>query len=79
MICGVRLAASMRALATKTSGDTLTSAKSGRAATRWRSSIIGVTSTVMNSVTCGAVNAEATMAAAVCLRTPLIGMRVSSP
>ena len=36
-----------------------------------------VTSTVRNSVTCGAVNALRTIAAAVCLRTPVIGMRVS--
>ena len=56
---------------------TLTPANSRRAATRSRSAIIAVTSTVMNSVTCGAVNAEATIAAAMCLRTPLIGMRVS--
>jgi hypothetical protein len=41
--------------------------------------MVGVTSTVMNSVTCGAVNAEATIAAAMCLRTPLTGMRVSAP
>ena len=38
-----------------------------------------VTSTVRNSVTCGAVKALATIAAAVCLRTPLIGIRCSPP
>ncbi len=42
------------------------------------SSIVAVTSIVRNSVTCGAVNALRTIAAAVCLRTPLIGMRVSA-
>src|SRR5882724_9359017 len=41
--------------------------------------MVAVMSTVMNSVTWGAVNAEATIAAAVCLRTPLIGMRSSRP
>ncbi len=40
---------------------------------------MGVTSTVMNSVTCGAVKALRTIAAAVCLRTPLIGVRCSRP
>ena len=74
---GVVSAARMTALATNSSGETLTSRKSRRAATRSRSSIVAVTSTVTNSVTCGAVNADATIAAAVCLRTPLIGMRVS--
>lgn len=39
--------------------------------------IVRVTSTVTNSVTCGAVNAEPIIAAAVALRTPLIGIRVS--
>src|SRR6185312_3968598 len=34
------------------------------------SSIVGVTSIVRNSLTCGAVNALDTIAAAVCLRTP---------
>ena len=43
-----------------------------------RVSIIGVTSTVTNSVTCGAVNALAVIAAAVALRTPLMGTRRSS-
>ena len=38
---------------------------------------VAVISSVTNSVTCGAVNADATIAAAVCLRTPLMGMRVS--
>ena len=77
LISGVFAAARMTALATNSSGETLTSRNSRRAATRSRSSIIAVTSQVMNSVTCGAVNADATIAAAVCLRTPLIGIRVS--
>ena len=34
-------------------------------------------SKVTNSETCGAVNAELTIAAAVCLRTPRIGIRIS--
>ncbi len=41
------------------------------------SSTVGVTSIVRNSVTCGAVNALRTMASAVALRMPLIGVRVS--
>ena len=41
------------------------------------SSSVRDTSTVKNSVTCGAVKALATIAAAVALRTPLIGIRVS--
>ena len=40
------------------------------------SSIVGVTSTVRNVVTCGAVKALRTIACAVCLRTPRIGVRV---
>ena len=58
-------------------GVSLTSANSGRRRSRSRSCIIGVTSTVRNSVTCGAVNALATIAAAVAFRTPLIGIRRS--
>ncbi len=38
-----------------------------------------MTSIVWNTVTCGAVNALAIIAAAVCLRTPRIGMRVTGP
>ena len=40
------------------------------------SSMVGVTSTVWNVVTCGAVKALRTIASAVNLRTPRIGMRV---
>ncbi|OPZ50636.1 MAG: hypothetical protein BWY91_02809 [bacterium ADurb.BinA028] len=39
--------------------------------------MVRVTSTMIHSVTCGAVNADPTIAAAVILRTPLIGTRVS--
>ena len=74
---GVRASARSTARETNSSGETRTSRNSRRAATRSRRSIVAVMSTVMNSVTCGAVNAELTIAAAVCLRTPLIGMRVS--
>src|SRR3712207_3694192 len=74
---GCLAAASSSALATNTSGLTLTPANSGRAAIRDRSLTIRVTSTVRNSVTCGAVKALATIAAAVCLRTPLTGIRCS--
>ena len=40
------------------------------------SSLVAVTSTVRKVVTCGAVKALRTIASAVCLRTPRIGMRV---
>ncbi len=39
--------------------------------------IVRVMSKVTNSVTCGAVKAEPTIAAAVAFRTPLMGTRVS--
>ncbi len=71
--------ASSSALATNSKGLIRRPASSGRAASRVRSAIIRVTSTVRNSVTCGAVKALATIAAAVCLRTPLIGIRCSRP
>ena len=74
---GLRATASSSALATNSSGVTLTPANSGSFATRWRSSIVGVMSRVMNSVTCGAVNALPTIASAVSLRTPLTGTRRS--
>ncbi|OLT52595.1 hypothetical protein BJF88_13275 [Cellulosimicrobium sp. CUA-896] len=40
---------------------------------RARSSVLRVTSAVRNTLACGAVNALATIAAAVCLRTPRTG------
>jgi hypothetical protein len=58
------------ARATNSSGDTRTSAYSGRSRTRRTAAIVSVTSTCRNSVTCGAVNALDTMAAAMCLRRP---------
>ena len=67
------------ARATKSSGDTRTSANSGSSRTRRTAAIVSVTSTCRNSVTCGAVNALDTMAAAMCLRTPRIAMRSSMP
>ena len=66
------------ARATKSSGEARSSANSGSSRTRRTAAIVSVTSTCRNSVTCGAVNALDTMAAAMCLRTPRTGMR-SSP
>ena len=77
LISGLRLTASSSALATNSSGVTFTPANSGSACSRVRSSIVGVMSSVRNSVTCGALKALPTIAAAVILRTPLIGMRCS--
>ena len=56
---------------------TFTPASSGIALSRGSSSIEAVMSKVMNSVTCGAVNALSTIACAVALRTPLTGTRRS--
>ncbi len=67
------------ARATKSSGDTRSSANSGSSRTRRTAAIVSVTSTCRNSVTWGAVNALDTMAAAMCLRTPRTGMRSSPP
>jgi len=67
------------ARATKSSGEGRSSANSGSSRTRLTAAIVSVTSTCRNSVTCGAVNALDTMAAAMCLRTPRIGMRSSPP
>ena len=67
------------ARATKSSGDTRRSANSGSSRRRRTAVIVSVTSTCRNSVTCGAVNALDTMAAAMCLRTPRTGMRSSRP
>ena len=66
------------ARATKSSGEGRSSANSGSSRRRLTAAIVSVTSTCRNSVTCGAVNALDTMAAAMCLRTPRTGMR-SSP
>ena len=67
------------ARATISSGETRTPANSGSSRSRATASIVAPTSTCRNSVTCGAVNALAATAAAVCLRTPRIGMRSSRP
>ncbi|CAM5305467.1 hypothetical protein SGRI78S_06740 [Streptomyces griseus subsp. griseus] len=59
------------------SGLTRTPAMSLSSLSSATSFIVRVTSTVTNSVTCGAVNALPTIACAMALRTPLTGMRVS--
>ena len=74
---GLRRTARHIALASTSSGVTLTSRNSLSVLSRSTRSIVALTSTVTHSVTCGAVNAEATMAWAVILRTPLMGTRVS--
>jgi hypothetical protein len=75
LISGCRAAATSSARATNSSGDTRTPANSGSSRTRRTAAIVSVTSTCRNSVTCGAVNALATMAAAMCFRTPRTAMR----
>ena len=73
---GVLDSARHTALATINSGDTLTSANSRRSLSRSTRSMVADTSQVSHSVTCGAVNADWTMACAVALRTPLMGIRL---
>ena len=75
---GVFCSARQTALAMTNSGDSRRSANSRRALSRSSRSIVADTSQVTHSLTCGAVNADATIAWAVALRTPLIGMRVSA-
>ena len=72
---GVRRRARQTALAMINSGEIRRSANSRRALSRSSSSIVADTSQVTHSLTCGAVKADGTMAWAVALRTPLIGMR----
>src|SRR6188472_582077 len=67
----------MTARARTSSGLTRVSRNSGRFFSRATSCIAAVTSTVIHSVTCGLVNADWLIAAAIILRTPLIGSRVS--
>ena len=74
---GLRRTARHIALASTSSGVTLTSRNSLSFLSRSTSSIVALTSTVTHSVTWGAVKADATMAWAVILRTPLTGTRVS--
>ena len=76
-ICGVRLRARHTALATISSGETLISRNSRRCRSRSTSSMVAVTSHVVDTLTCGAVKADWTIASAIALRTPLIGTRVS--
>ena len=76
-IIGSRCIAMRHAFATTSSGVTLMSLSSRMPCSSRTNSIVRVMSTVRNSVTCGAVNALLTMACAVTLRTPLIGMRSS--
>ncbi len=70
--------AASSALATSSSIVTRVSANAGSALSLSTSRTERVTSTVTNSVTCGAVKALADIAAAVALRTPLTGIRVVS-
>ena len=77
LISGVRRAARQTALATTSSGETFTSRNSRCSLSLATSFIVRVTSTVIHSVTCGALNAESTIACAIILRTPLIGSRRS--
>ena len=76
---GVRLRARQTALAMINNGEIRTSANSRRDFNRSTSAMVADTSQVSQALTCGAVNADCTMAWAVALRTPLIGMRVSAP
>ena len=69
----------MSALAVISSGVTRTSANSRSSRSRATRFIVLVTSTVWKTVTCGAVNALATIASAVRLRTDFTGTRVSRP
>jgi hypothetical protein len=76
---GVRRAAQITARAMISSGDTLTSAKSGDALSRLTSSIVRVASTSVHTETCGAEYADCTIADDVALRTPLTAMVSSRP
>src|SRR6478735_9186059 len=74
---GLRRTAQMMAFAITSNGLTRTPAKSGEALSRLTNSMVRVALTSVNTDTCGAVNAEATMAVAVALRTPFTGIRSS--
>src|SRR6218665_900800 len=74
---GLRRTAQMMAFAITSSGDTRTPAKSGDAFRRFTYSMVRVAFTSVNTETGGAVNADATIACAVALRTPFTGMRSS--
>ena len=77
LICGCRRTARSNDFATSSSGETFTPRKSGSDRNRSTSFIERDTSTCTHSVTCGAVKALATTAAAVARRTPRTGIRVS--
>ena len=76
---GVRASARQTARAMIASGVILTSANSRRLRSRSSRAMVAETSQVSHSLTCGAVNADWTIACAVAFRTPLIGIRVSAP
>ena len=61
------------------SGETLTSAKSGDALSRLTSSMVRVASTSVHTDTCGAEYADCTIAVEVALRTPLTGIDSTRP
>ena len=73
----MRFIARMTARESTRSGLIRTSVSSRRALSRSTSCIVAVTSTVIHSVTCGLVKADWLIAAAIILRTPLTGSRVS--
>ena len=78
LIRGFRATAQATAFATMSSGDTRTSSPRTFDALRRRTNaIVSVTSTSRNSVTCGIVNAESTIALAIIFTTPLNGIRSS--
>ena len=74
---GFRRTAQIMALAIINSGVTFTPAKSVDAFRRFTYSMVRVASTSTKMLTCGAVNADETMALAMAFRTPLTGMRSS--
>src|SRR6478735_4318616 len=74
---GLRRTAQMIAFAITSRGRTRTPAKSGDDFRRLTNSIVRVALTSVNTETWGAVNADATIAWAVALRTPFTGIRSS--
>ncbi len=76
---GLRRTAQMSAFAMMSSGEIRTPAKSGEALSRLTNSIVRLASMSTNTLTCGAVNALCTIAAAIAFRTPFTGMRSSRP
>src|SRR5699024_565120 len=79
LIRGLRPTAQATALATMSSGETLTySPRNFVDLSRRTIAIVSVTSTSRNSVTCGIVNAESTMAYAISFAPPWDGRRSAS-